>query len=101
MRNSRPGKSPSSPDRSKNLDRRRGSTVKFVKLKCSSLTKLWLAGAKKPGMPIPLRRIANRDAASGEHYFFLTSQFKLAAKVADNIQYKHTPFRYFVFLPRQ
>lgn len=35
--------------------------------------------------PIPLRRIAYRDAATGRRYVFLTNHFKLAAKTIANI----------------
>jgi len=53
---------------------------------------------KKPGLlsdqtirlqaqecPIPLRRIAYRDAATGQRYVFLTNHFKLAAKTIADI----------------
>ena len=35
--------------------------------------------------PIPLRRIAYRDAATGRRYVFLTNHFKLAAKTIADI----------------
>ena len=35
--------------------------------------------------PLPLRRIAYRDAATGRRYVFLTNHFKLAAKTIANI----------------
>ena len=35
--------------------------------------------------PIPLRRIGYRDPVTGKHYFFLTNNFKLAAKTIADI----------------
>ncbi len=44
-----------------------------------------LTGAKSQECPIPLRRVAYRDAASGRRYVFLTNNFKLAAKTIADI----------------
>ncbi len=44
-----------------------------------------LTGAKSQKCPIPLRRIAYRDAATGRRYVFLTNHFKLAAKTIADI----------------
>jgi transposase len=44
-----------------------------------------LTGAKSQECPVPLRRIAYRDAATGRHYVFLTNHFKLAAKTIADI----------------
>jgi hypothetical protein len=44
-----------------------------------------LTGAKSQECPVPLRRIAYRDAATGRRYVFLTNHFKLAAKTIADI----------------
>ena len=44
-----------------------------------------LTGAQAQECPVPLRRIAYRDAATGRRYAFLTNQFKLAAKTIADI----------------
>ena len=44
-----------------------------------------LTGAKSQECPIPLRRIAYQDAATGKRYIFLTNHFKLAAKTIADI----------------
>lgn len=44
-----------------------------------------LTGAKAQECPIPLRRIAYRDATTGRRYVFLTNHFKLAAKTIADI----------------
>jgi hypothetical protein len=44
-----------------------------------------LTGAKSQECPMPLRRIAYRDAATGRRYVFLTNHFKLAAKTIADI----------------
>ena len=44
-----------------------------------------LTGAKSLECPVPLRRIAYRDAASGKRYVFLTNHFKLSAKTIADI----------------
>jgi len=44
-----------------------------------------LTGAKAQECPVPLRRIAYRDAATGRRYVFLTNHFKLAAKTIADI----------------
>jgi hypothetical protein len=44
-----------------------------------------LTGAKSQECPIPLRRIAYRDAATGRRYVFLTNHFKLAARTIADI----------------
>jgi len=44
-----------------------------------------LTGAKSQECPVPLRRIAYRDAATGRPYVFLTNHFKLAAKTIADI----------------
>ena len=44
-----------------------------------------LTGAKAQECPIPLRRIAYRDTATGRRYVFLTNHFQLAAKTIADI----------------
>jgi putative transposase len=44
-----------------------------------------LTGAKVQECPVPLRRIAYRDTATGRHYVFLTNHFQLAAKTIADI----------------
>jgi len=44
-----------------------------------------LNGAKAQECPVPLRRIAYRDAATGRRYVFLTNHFQLAAKTIADI----------------
>jgi len=44
-----------------------------------------LTGAKSQECPMPLRRIAYQDAATGRRYVFLTNHFKLAAKTIADI----------------
>jgi putative transposase len=44
-----------------------------------------LTGAKSQECPVPLRRIAYRDVATGKRYVFLTNHFKLAAKTIADI----------------
>ena len=44
-----------------------------------------LTGAKPQECPMPLRRIAYRDAATGRRYVFLTNHFTLAAKTIADI----------------
>ncbi len=44
-----------------------------------------LTGAKSQECPIPLRRIAYRDAGTGKRYVFLSNHFKLAAKTIADI----------------
>ncbi len=44
-----------------------------------------LTGAKAQECPVPLRRIAYLDAATGKRYVFLTNHFKLAAKTIADI----------------
>jgi len=39
--------------------------------------------------PIPLRRIAYRDATTGRRYVFLTNHFKLAARTIADIYKEH------------
>jgi putative transposase len=44
-----------------------------------------LTGAKAQECPVPLRRIAYRDTATGRRYVFLTNHFQLAAKTIADI----------------
>jgi putative transposase len=44
-----------------------------------------LTGAKAQECPVPLRRIAYRDATTGRRYVFLSNHFKLAAKTIADI----------------
>jgi transposase len=44
-----------------------------------------LTGAKSQECPVPLRRIAYRDASTGRRYVFLTNHFRLAARTIANI----------------
>jgi hypothetical protein len=44
-----------------------------------------LTGVRALECPVPLRRIAYRDAASGKRYVFLTNHFKLSAKTIADI----------------
>jgi len=44
-----------------------------------------LTGVKALECPVPLRRIAYRDAVSGKRYVFLTNHFKLSAKTIADI----------------
>jgi len=44
-----------------------------------------LTGAKSQECPMPLRRIAYQDAATGRRYVFITNHFKLAAKTIADI----------------
>lgn len=44
-----------------------------------------ITGSKTDQCHIPLRRIGYRDPETGKHYFFLTNNFKLAAKTIANI----------------
>jgi putative transposase len=44
-----------------------------------------LTGAKAQECPVPLRRVAYRDAATGRRYVFLTNHFKLAARTIADI----------------
>jgi Transposase DDE domain/Domain of unknown function (DUF4372) len=44
-----------------------------------------LTGAKSQECPVPLRRIAYRDATTGRRYVFLTNHFKLVAKTIADI----------------
>jgi len=44
-----------------------------------------LTGVKALDCPVPLRRIAYRDPASGKRYVFLTNHFKLSAKTITDI----------------
>ena len=44
-----------------------------------------LTGAKAGECPVPLRRIAYRDPATGKRYVFLTNHFRLVAKTIADI----------------
>ena len=61
------------------------STGKSIKSQDFSDQTIRLTGTKSQECPIPLRRIAYRDAGTGKRYVFLSNHFKLAAKTIADI----------------